>query len=331
MREIAKPEPTVSCVKLTDEYGKFLVEPLPRGYGTTLGNGLRRTLLSSIPGAAVTFVKIDNAAHEFTTLPGVVEDITEIILNLKDLAIQVHLDGESDFRQPWTGRVEAEGVGEVTGADVILPSDLEVVNPQLHLAQLTTEEARLFMELTVEFGVGYVPSEKHDLTGKSLGTIPVDSVFTPVRRVNHVVEATRVGHQTDLERLVLEIWTNGAVVPNEALSRAARILHDYYRLFFDFEEAALPEEKFEPEAEAEPGSEWMDFKIEELDFSVRTYNCLKKENINTVGELIRWTEPDLLGIRNFGKKSLMEVTEKLSERGLRLRRDEDEPVEIPLP
>lgn len=331
MREIAKPEPKVSCVKLTDEYGKFLVEPLPRGYGTTLGNGLRRTLLSSIPGAAVTYVKIDNAAHEFTTLPGIVEDITEIILNLKELAIRVRLDGESDFRQPWTGRVEAEGVGEVTGADVILPSDLEVVNPQLHLAQLTTEEARLFMELTVELGVGYVPSEKHDLAGKSLGTIPVDSIFAPVRRVNHVVEATRVGHQTDFDRLVLEIWTNGAVAPSEALSRAARILHDYYRLFFDFEEVALPEERFEPEVEAEPGSEWLDFKIEELDFSVRTYNCLKKENINTVGDLIRWTEPDLLGIRNFGKKSLTEVTEKLAERGLRLRRDEDDLVDIPLP
>lgn len=320
MRQFTRTDPTVTCVKLTDLYGKFLVEPLPRGYGTVLGTVLRRTLLSSISGAAVTMVKIDGVAHEFSTLPGVVEDMTELILNLKELAVRVLLeDSERSGARSWRARLEAEGEGEVTGADIIVPSDLQIVNPELHLATLTQDDARLCMELTIAEGLGYVPAEEQDLSTQVLGTIPVDSIFSPVRQVNHRVEATRGDDHTEYDRLILEIVTNGAVGPNKALSQAAHILDGYYRLFFNFRETASPTERDRLEETLEPVDEWTHCKIEDLEFSVRTYNCLKKENINTVGDLLRLTEAELTSIRNFGRKSLAEVISKLEERNLSLR------------
>ncbi|HIE51746.1 MAG TPA: DNA-directed RNA polymerase subunit alpha [Armatimonadetes bacterium] len=323
IQELIGQEPHINCVKLTGEYGKFLVEPLPKGYGITLGNALRRVILSSIPGVAVTAARIDGITHEFTTLPGVKEDVTEIILNLKDLAIRVEggID-TAEVGQQWEGRIAVEGEGEVTGADVILPSELEVINPEVHIATVTEEGGKLVMDLVVQYGRGYLPVEKQDLRHRPLGTIPVDAIFSPIRRVNHMVEATRVGQQTDFDRLVLEVWTNGAITPNEAVSKAARILAAYLGLFYDFEErevVGIPEIR----EEVEEGVEWLDAKIEELEFSVRTYNCLKKENINTVRELIKFTADDLLGIRNFGRKSLAEVEGKLAERGLSLRSNEE--------
>lgn len=319
MRAFTGTDPTVTCVKLTDLYGKFLVEPLPQGYGRVLGTALRRTLLSSIPGAAVTMVKIDGVAHEFSTLPGVVEDMTELILNLKELAIQVLLqDPERTSTRSWRARLEVEGEGEVIGADLIVPSDLQIVNPDLHLATLTEEGARLCMELTIAEGLGYRPAEEQDLSGQVLGTIPLDSIFSPVRQVNHRVEATRHDH-TEYDRLILEILTNGAVKPQQALSQAAHILDGYYRLFFNFRETASLIERDRLEESLEPLDEWIHCKIEDLEFSVRTYNCLKKENINTVADLLRLTEAELIGIRNFGRKSLAEVIGKLEERNLSLR------------
>lgn len=327
MIEVAGRRPFVDPVRVTPDYGKFVIEPLPHGYGTTLGNALRRALLSSVPGVAVTSARIEGAAHEFTTLEGVLEDLTELILNLKELAFSltgaaVPTAGGLDR---WPARIEAEGVGEVTGADVELSPELRVVNPELHLATLTSETARLAIDLTIETGVGYVAADRHDVTQMGLGQIPIDSLFTPVQRVNHVVESTRVGHQTDLDRLVIEVWTNAAMSPVDALSTGARVLDGYVRLFFDFSS----EPRLEPRegvglAVAEgPRSELLDSKIEELDFSVRTYNCLKKENINTIGELVQLKEKDLLEIRNLGTKSLSEIREKLTERGLQLTEEEE--------
>lgn len=326
MIEVAGRQPLVDPVRVTPDYGKFLIEPLPHGYGTTLGNALRRALLSSVPGVAITSARIEGVAHEFTTLPGVLEDMTELVLNLKELAFCVVGTGAAGLEagQRWPARIEAEGKGEVTGADVELPADLLVVNPELHLATLTADDARLAIDLAIETGVGYVAADRHDVSAQGLGVIPVDSLFTPVQRVNHAVESTRVGHQTDLDRLVLEIWTNAAMTPVDALSSAARVLDGYFRLFFDF--------RTEPRLEAAEGglstvaegprSELLEAKIEELDFSVRTYNCLKKENINTILELVTLKEKDLLEIRNLGAKSLSEIREKLEERHLTLTDDE---------
>lgn len=327
MIEVAGKQPIVDPVRVAPDYGKFIIEPLPHGFGTTLGNALRRVLLSSIPGVAITTARIDGVAHEFTTLPHVMEDMTELILNLKDVAFQVAQTGGVDLDTPqrWPGRIEAEGKGEVTGADVQVGSEIAVVNPEVHIATLTHDDARLVIELTIETGSGYVEADRHDVSQMGLGAIPVDSVFTPVQRVNHVIESTRVGHLTDLDRLVLEIWTNAAMTPSTALSSAARILDGYFRLFFDFrseprDDAGLPAAGAEEDG---PRSELLDAKIEELDFSVRTYNCLKKEGINTIGELIQFSEKALLDIRNLGTKSLTEIREKLQERGLGLQDDEE--------
>lgn len=326
MIEVAGKQPIVEPVRVAPDYGKFIVEPLPHGYGTTLGSALRRVLLSSIPGIAITNAKIDGVAHEFTTLPGVQEDMTELILNLKDVAFQPAEAGTGlEEGQRWAGRIEAEEVGEVTGADVIVPPEIAVVNPEVHIATLTHPDARLCLELSIETGSGYVPAEEHDVSQMGLGVIPVDSVFTPVRRVNHIVESTRVGHRTDLDRLVLEIWTNSAMTPSVALMTAARILDSYFRLFFDFrtEPRDLDVEGLRAGDGSGGRSELLDAKIEELDFTVRTYNCLKKEGINTIGELVQFSQRALLEIRNLGQKSLTEIIEKLEERGLSLAEDEE--------
>ncbi len=326
MIEVAGKQPIVEPVRVAPDYGKFIVEPLPHGFGVTLGNALRRALLSSVPGVAIATARIDGQDHEFTTIEGMREDLTELILNLKAVALQVVQPNLVALDAPhrWQGRIEAEGRGEVTAADVDVPPEIEVVNPELHLATLTSDTARLSVELEIETGVGYLPADKRDVSERGLGVIPVDSLYTPVQRVNHQIESTRVGHQTDLDRLVLEIWTNGAMTPSNALSSAARILDGYFRLFFDFRAEPADDTSAREHAGEEGGArrEVLDSKIEELDFSVRTYNCLKKENINTIGELVQLSEKQLLEIRNLGQKSLDEIKEKLVDRGLTLVEDE---------
>jgi DNA-directed RNA polymerase subunit alpha len=300
-------------------YGKFVIEPLERGYGATLGSSLRRVLLSSIPGAAITYVKIDKVMHEFSTIPGVKEDTTELLLNLKGLNIRVHPSG--DAKEPKTIRIDRKGEGVVTGADVECPSDVEVVNPQVYLATINDNESTLSIELTVEINKGYVlPDRLERRNLMNIGTIPMGAAFTPVRKVNYIVEQTRVQSNTNLERLVLEVWTNGTITPETALSEAAKILVGYFKLFEGFRPVAGAETKggafLEPGLEGPPAP---NIRIEELDFSVRTYNCLKKANILTVPDLVHYTENDLMQIRNFGRKSLTEVREKLTALGLILR------------
>ncbi|MDI6828848.1 MAG: DNA-directed RNA polymerase subunit alpha [Armatimonadota bacterium] len=318
--------PHIETLCQTDTYGKFLVEPLERGFGTTIGNSLRRVLLSSIPGAAITSVKIEGVLHEFSTIPGVKEDTTELLLNLKDLHIKVHHDGSSK-PEPKTIWIDVKGAGEVTGADIRTPADVEIVNPELHLATISDESASLSMEMTVEIGKGYVLPEKHERIKPTIGVIPVGAAFTPVRKVNFIVEPTRVGHRTDYERLILEIWTTGAISPTDALSESARILERHIRLFADLGGGAGIE-SFEMQGLVGDETQLAakDARIEELDFSVRTYNCLKKANILTIGELVQISEQDLMGIRNFGKKSLAEVKEKLAQMGLSLKRIGGEPA-----
>ena len=303
--------------------GSFLIEPLERGYGTTIGNAVRRVLLSSIPGAAITFVTINGVLHEFSTVPGVVEDTTEILLNLKELAIKIVQPPESFASDmghlaegPRILRIERTGPGEVLGADVEGPADVEIANKDLHLATLDSAEAALSIQMEVERGRGYVSAEEHDTSRRPIGAIPVDSIYTPVRRVSFRVEPTRVGQRTDFDRLVLEVTTNGTIDPADAISDAAKILDRYLILFFDFQHQ---EEELAgaPEAESAAARQ-LQTRVEDLDFSVRTMNCLRREGIATVGELIPRTESDLMAIRNFGRKSLQEVKDKLAGMGLQL-------------
>jgi DNA-directed RNA polymerase subunit alpha len=312
--------PSISTLEETETTGKFVVEPLERGYGVTLGNSLRRVMLSSIEGAAVTYVKIDKVLHEFSTIPGVKEDTTELLLNLKDLYVKVERNG-TPKPEPKTIRINKKGEGRITGADVECPPDVEVVNPEAYIATISDEDATLNMELTIEVGKGYVlPDKQERRANQPIGVIPVGSAFTPVRKANFTVEATRVGFKTDYERLILDITTNGTISPSQAISEAALILDRYFRQFMDFAGQALPaiEEGQYPQDQL-GGPQAPDARIEELDFSVRTYNCLKKANILTIGELVQTTEADLMQIRNFGKKSLVEVREKLSQLGLALK------------
>ena len=311
MLDIEKPR--IECVSLSDDdcYGKFVIEPLERGYGITLGNSLRRVLLSSLPGAAVTSVKIDGVLHEFSTIPGVLEDVTDIILNLKAVRFKSYTD------EPRTLRVEVTGEREVRAGDILPDADIEILNPEAPLATLT-KDARLFMEMTVEKGKGYVSADKRK-SEHIIGVIPVDSIFSPVTKVNYNVEDTRVGQRTDYDKLTMEIWTDGSVTPSEALSLSAKILSDHLRLFIgltdkvgDIETMVVKEE--------EPRDRVLDMTIEELDLSVRSYNCLKRAGINTVGELIQRNAEDMMKVRNLGKKSLEEVDKKLAELGLQLRR-----------
>lgn len=314
---IDMPKPTIECVEQDEKgtYGRFVVEPLARGYGITLGNSLRRILLSSLPGAAVTTVRIDGVLHEFSTIPGVVEDVTDIILNLKQLAIKMHTD------EPQVVRIEAEGEREITAGDIQVGPDIEIVNPELHIATLD-RGARLSMEMTVERGQGYVPAERNKRPDQPIGVIPVDSIFTPIRRVNYRVENTRVGHRTDYDRLTLEIWTNGTVRPDEAASTAAKILTEHLSLFIGLTDspngAALVSERG-----AEERDRLLALSIDELDLSVRSYNCLKRAGINTIGELVSKTADDMMKVRNLGRKSLEEVQEKLAQFGLKLKESEE--------
>lgn len=303
-------KPKIEYAELSDTYGKFIVEPLERGFGVTLGNALRRVLLSSIPGAAVTSVKIENVLHEFSTVPGVVEDVTQLILNLKELSFKLHSD------KPKLLRLDVRGKREVTAGDLAPDAEVEILNPDLHIATLDGKNAHLVMELVVERGKGYVPAERHRKSEHVIGVIPVDSVFSPIQKVNYAVEDTRVGHATDYDRLVLEVWTDGSIRPEEALQEAGRLLIDFFRLLAGT--AAGPEVAVGPQAEET--NKLASMPIEELDLSVRPYNCLKRAGINTVGDLLQRTEDEVVNVKNFGRKSLDEVKEKLAAMGLELRR-----------
>nr|MBO2468988.1 DNA-directed RNA polymerase subunit alpha [Bacillota bacterium] len=314
MIEIEKPKIEVVEVSEDGRYGKIVVEPLERGYGTTLGNSLRRILLSSLPGAAITSVQIDGVLHEFSTIEGVLEDTTQIILNLKNLTLKIHSDEEKILE------IDAVGEGEVKAADIRHDSDVEILNPDLHIATLA-EGARLSMRMTAKRGRGYVPAEGNKKPDQPIGVIPIDSIYTPIRRVNYSVENTRVGQVTNYDKLTLEVWTDGSIRPEEAVSLGAKILTEHLNLFVGLTQNAQDAEIM-VEKEDDKKEKVLDMPIEELDLSVRSYNCLKRAGINTVGELIQKTEEDMMKVRNLGKKSLEEVQEKLAELGLSLRKDD---------
>lgn len=313
MIEIEKPK--IEQIDLTDDYGRFVVEPLERGYGTTLGNSLRRILLSSLPGTAVTSVQIEGVLHEFSTIPGVAEDTVEIILNLKSLLVKIHGDG------PVKIRIEADQEGPIYAKDIIHDADIEVLNPDLYIATLQSN-ARLNMEISVAKGRGYVSAERNKEENQPIGVIPVDSIFTPVTKVNFQVDNTRVGQVTDYDKLSLEIWTDKTISPDDALSLAAKILVEHLKLFTDLtEDSGTVEIMVEKEEEAI--DRLMEMTVEELDLSVRSYNCLKRAGINTLEELTRRTEEDIMKVRNLGKKSLQEIKEKLAALGLSLRESDE--------
>lgn len=315
MIEIEKPK--IECVEINEkkDYAKFVVEPLEKGYGITLGNSLRRVLLSSLPGAAVTSVKIDGVLHEFSSIPGVVEDVTDIILNLKSLALKVYTD------EPEVIRLEAVGPGEVVAGDITKNSQVEILNPELHIATLDNG-ANLTLEMAVEKGRGYRSAEKNKREDLVIGVIPMDSIFSPILKVNHTVTDTRVGQITDYDKLTLEVWTDGTICPDEAVSLSAKILNDHLKLFIGLTEK-IGDVEIMVEKEEEERDKVLDMNIEELDLSVRSYNCLKRAAINTVGELIQKTADDMMKVRNLGKKSLEEVEGKLASLGLCLKEEEE--------
>lgn len=315
MIEIEKP--TIECIYSNDDpnYGKFVVEPLERGYGTTLGNSLRRILLSSLPGVAVTSVKIDGILHEFSTIPGVKEDVTEIILNLKKLAIK--MTGENEKRVI----INEVGPKEVTAADIRCDADVEIFNPELHIATLD-DNTTLVMEINLARGRGYVPAENNKDESTPISVIPTDSIYTPVRKCNFTVENTRVGQVTDYDRLVLEIWTDGSVTPREGVSIGAKIMQEHLNLFVGLDDSAEGMEIM-VEKEENQKEKALEMTIEELELSVRSFNCLKRAAINTVEELTQKSEEDMMKVRNLGKKSLDEVKNKLEELGLSLRQSDE--------
>jgi len=314
MIEIEKPNIELVDVSEDATYGKFVVEPLERGYGTTLGNSLRRILLSSLPGAAVTSVQIDGALHEFSTIEGVVEDVTTIILNLKNLALKIYSE---DVK---TLEIDVQGEGVVTAADLTYDSDVEVLNHDLHIATLNSN-GKLYMKLTAERGRGYRTADENKQDNQPIGVIPVDSVFTPVSRVSYQVENTRVGQRTDFDKLTFDLWTNGSIRPEEAVSLGAKVLTEHLNIFVGLTDDARNAEIM-VEKEEDQKEKVLEMTIEELDLSVRSYNCLKRAGINTVQELTTKTEADMMKVRNLGRKSLDEVKGKLDELELSLRSDE---------
>ena len=316
MIEIEKPR--IECIEspTDDSYGKYVIEPLERGYGTTLGNSLRRVLLSSLPGTAVTSIRIAGVQHEFSTIPGVKEDVTEIVLNIKRIIARLHSD------EPKTVYIEASGECEVTAGDIKADSEVEILNPELHLATLGPD-ASLSIELTIDHGRGYVPADKNKGSQQVIGTIPVDSIYTPVLKVNYAVENTRVGNQTDFDKLTLEVWTDKTISPRDAVSLGAKILVDHFTLFTDLSDSignrSTVVEKVETQRD-----KVLEMTIEELDLSVRSFNCLKRANINTVEDLISKTQDEMIKVRNLGCKSLEEVEHKLAMMGLSLASDDNQ-------
>lgn len=316
MIEIEKPR--IECQESPDDvsYGKFVVEPLERGYGTTLGNSLRRVLLSSLPGTAPTSIRIAGVQHEFSTIPGVKEDVTEIVLNVKGIIARLHCDG------PKTVYIEAAGECEVTAGDIKADGEVEILNPELHIASLGPDGA-LSMEITLAHGRGYVPADKNKSAQQVIGTIPVDSIYAPVLKVNYAVENTRVGNQTDFDKLTIEVWTDKTISARDALSLGAKILCDHFTLFTDLSDT-IGNSCTVVEKEPERPDTVMKMTIEELDLSVRSFNCLKRANINTVEDLTNKTEEEMIKVRNLGHKSLEEVEHKLAMMGLSLASDDNQ-------
>ena len=315
MVEIEKPR--IDCIETPgdDSYGKFIIEPLERGYGTTLGNSLRRMLLSSLEGTAITSVKIAGVAHEFSTIPGVKEDVTEIVLNIKSVIARLHCEGTK------TVYIEATGEGEITAGDIKADAEVEVLNPDLHIATLGPD-ATLNMEMTISKGRGYVSADRNKLPQQIIGVIPIDSIYTPVIKVNYSVENTRVGNMTDYDKLTIEVWTDKTITARDAISLAARILCDHFTLFTNLSEAMGSKSTVVDKVE-NTRDKVLDMTIEELDLSVRSFNCLKRANINTVADLISKTEDEMIKVRNLGRKSLEEVIHKLTMMGLSLASDDN--------
>ena len=315
MIEIEKPR--IECIEspADESYGKYVIEPLERGYGTTLGNSLRRVLLSSLPGTAVTTIKIAGVQHEFTTIPGVKEDVTEIVLNVKSIIAKLHTDG------PKTVYIEANGECEVTAGDIKADSEVEILNPELHLATLGADAA-LSMELTISHGRGYVSADKNKNPQAPLGTIPVDSIYTPVLKVNYTVEPTRVGSMTDFDKLTIEVWTDKTIAARDAVSLGAKILCDHFALFTDLSDTVGTRSTVVEKVEVRR-DKVLEMTIEELDLSVRSFNCLKRANINTVEDLISKTQDEMIKVRNLGRKSLEEVEQKLALMGLSLANEDN--------
>ena len=314
MIEIEKPK--IETVELNEDakYGKFVIEPLERGYGTTLGNSLRRILLSSLPGAAVTAIQIDGVLHEFSTVEGVVEDVTTIILNLKKLALKIYSEEEKKLE------IDVQGEGIVTAADITHDSDVEILNPDLHIATLA-KDAHFRVRLTAKRGRGYTPADANKSEDQPIGVIPIDSIYTPVSRVTYQVEKTRVGQVANYDKLTLDVWTDGSIGPKEAISLGAKILTEHLNIFVGLTDEAQNAEIM-VEKEEDQKEKVLEMTIEELDLSVRSYNCLKRAGINTVQELANKTEEDMMKVRNLGRKSLEEVKHKLEELGLGLRKDD---------
>ncbi len=317
MIEIEKPRIETQDLSPDGTYGKFVVEPLERGFGITLGNSLRRVLLSSLPGHAVTSIKIDGVLHEFSTIPGVKEDVTEIVLNIKGLTAKLHCDG------PKTVIIDAEGPCDVTAANIKCDSEVEILNPEMHIATLG-EGAKLYMEISLDKGRGYVSGErnKQNMQSSVIGVLPVDSIYTPVSKVNYTVENTRVGQITDYDKLTIEVWTNGTITPQEAVSLAAKILTEHLNLFVDLSDKGSNAEIM-VEKDNKDKEKVLEMTIEELDLSVRSFNCLKRAGINTVEDLINKSEDDMMKVRNLGRKSLEEVIQKLNNLGFDLRKEEE--------
>jgi len=305
----------VDAGTLTEKYGRFHAQPFERGFGTTIGNALRRILLSSIEGAAVTAVKIDGVLHEFSSIPGVVEDTTDIILNLKQVPFRIHSD------HPETLTISAEGPGVIRAGDIQAGANVEILDPQVPIATLS-EEGRISMEMRLKRGRGYVPADRNFDEDLGIGYIPLDAVHSPIRKVNYGVEAARLGQTTDYDKLILEVWTNGAVTPPDAVALAAKLLKDHMAIFINFEEAAEQDLDF-PSSDDERMMEVLNRSVDELELSVRSYNCLKNADIRTIGDLVTRTEPDMLKTKNFGRKSLNEIKDILAEMGLSLGMDID--------
>ena len=319
MFDFQKPKIEIAEISEDKKYGRFVVEPLERGYGTTLGNSLRRIMLSSLPGVAVSQVKIDGVLHEFSSIPGVKEDVTEIIMNIKELAIR----NNSSSDEPKIAYIEFEGEGVVTAADIQADSDIQILNPDLVIANLNGgADSKLYMELTITKGRGYVSSDKNKTEDVPIGVIAVDSIYTPVERVNLSVENTRVGQVTDYDKLTLDVYTNGTLEPDEAVSLAAKVLSEHLCLFIDLSEAAANADIM-IEKEDNAKEKVLEMNIDELELSVRSYNCLKRAGINTVEELTNRTPEDMMKVRNLGRKSLEEVLAKLKELGLQLNQGEE--------
>ena len=319
MIDIEKPKIEIVEISEDNRYGKFVCEPLERGYGTTFGNSLRRMLLSSLEGSAITSIRIDGVLHEFSTIPGVRDDVTNIVLNLKQLCLKMQ------GNEPKVIRIDVEGEKEVTAADIICDADIEILNPDLHIATVDAT-GKLKIEMSVARGRGYIPAERNKKPEDTIGVIPIDSIFSPVQRVNYTVQDTRVGNETDYDKLILEVWTDGSLRPEEAVSKAAGILVMHLKLFQSMD--GLPEEIEEeeatfPEEVEDDTSKVLEMTIEDLDLSVRSFNCLKRANINTVADLAEKTEDDMMKVRNLGRKSLEEVKKKLEELGLALRVNND--------